>query len=45
MNLTGDVREQMRFGIFLGPFHRPDGNPTWDLQRDVRLVEWLDQLG
>ncbi|HTQ94036.1 MAG TPA: LLM class flavin-dependent oxidoreductase [Streptosporangiaceae bacterium] len=43
--MTDDIREQMRFGIFLGPFHRPEGNPTWDLQRDVRLVEWLDQLG
>jgi hypothetical protein len=35
----------MRIYAAIGPFHRPDGNPTWDLRRDVRLAEWLDELG
>src|SRR5947208_470962 len=35
----------MRFGIFLAPFHRPDENPTLALQRDLELIERLDELG
>jgi len=34
----------MRFGIFLAPFHRPDENPTLALQRDLELIERLDEL-
>jgi limonene 1,2-monooxygenase len=35
----------MKFGIFLGPFHRVGENPTLALDRDLELVEWLDYLG
>ena len=37
--------ERMKFGIFLGPFHRVGENPTLAIRRDIELVEWLDQLG
>ena len=36
---------RMKFGIFLGPFHRLGENPTLGLQRDLELLEWLDYLG
>jgi limonene 1,2-monooxygenase len=36
----------MRFGIFLPPHHVPVGqNPTYSLQRDVQLVQTLDDMG
>ncbi|HEX6512152.1 MAG TPA: LLM class flavin-dependent oxidoreductase [Chloroflexota bacterium] len=35
----------MRFGIFMAPFHEPGQNPTWTLERDLELIQWLDQLG
>src|SRR5213082_3121369 len=35
----------MRFGIFLAPFHPVGQNPTLALQRDLELIERLDQLG
>jgi limonene 1,2-monooxygenase len=34
----------MRFGIFLAPFHRHYENPTLSLERDLRLIEMLDEL-
>ena len=37
--------ERMKFGIFLGPFHRPGENPTLAIERDLELVQWLDTLG
>ena len=37
--------ERMKFGIFMGPFHRVGENPTLALDRDLELVEWLDDLG
>ncbi|MEU1521001.1 LLM class flavin-dependent oxidoreductase [Nocardia rhamnosiphila] len=43
MSTTDDHR--MRFGIFLGPEHKPSNNPTWDLERDLQLIEHLDKLG
>ncbi|HEY2100779.1 MAG TPA: LLM class flavin-dependent oxidoreductase [Pseudonocardia sp.] len=36
---------RLRFGIFLAPFHPAGENPTLALQRDLRLVEHLDQCG
>ena len=37
---------KMRFGIFLPPHHVPVGqNPTYSLQRDVKLVQTLDEMG
>ncbi len=37
--------DRMKFGIFLGPFHRVGENPTLAIDRDMELVEWLDYLG
>lgn len=37
--------DRLRFGIFMAPFHDPKGNPTAALQRDLSLVQWLDELG
>jgi limonene 1,2-monooxygenase len=37
--------ERMKFGIFMGPFHRVGENPTLAMDRDLELVEWLDHLG
>ena len=39
------LAERMRFGIFLGPFHRAGENPTLALDRDLELIQWLDYLG
>ena len=36
---------RLRFGIFLAPFHAAGENPTSALQRDLRLVQHLDELG
>ena len=35
----------LRFGIFLAPQHKPEGNPTLALRRDLELIEKLDSLG
>ncbi|GAB3279299.1 LLM class flavin-dependent oxidoreductase [Parasphingorhabdus pacifica] len=35
----------LRFGTFLAPFHPAGENPTLALQRDLKLVEYLDELG
>src|SRR5882757_8446356 len=35
----------MRFGMFMAPFHTAIQNPTLALQRDLGVIEWLDQLG
>ncbi len=37
--------EQLRFGIFLAPFHPVGQNPTLALERDLQLIEHLDALG
>lgn len=34
----------MKFGIFMAPFHRVGENPTLAMERDMRLVEHLDEL-
>ena len=36
---------RMKFGVFLGPFHRLGENPTLGLERDLELLQWLDYLG
>src|SRR5215831_18827067 len=36
---------KLRNGIFLAPFHPVDEDPTLCIQRDLELVEHLDQLG
>ncbi|MCB1647672.1 MAG: LLM class flavin-dependent oxidoreductase [Pseudomonadales bacterium] len=35
----------LKFGIFLAPFHPVRENPTAALERDMELIEYLDQLG
>ncbi|MGH7933851.1 MAG: LLM class flavin-dependent oxidoreductase [Candidatus Binataceae bacterium] len=35
----------MQFGIFMAPFHRVGENPTLCFERDLQLIEWLDELG
>jgi limonene 1,2-monooxygenase len=35
---------RLRFGAFIAPFHPLEENPTLAIQRDLELVEWLDQL-
>src|SRR3984957_4315292 len=36
---------RLRFGAFIAPFHPIDENPTLAIQRDLELVEHLDNLG
>jgi limonene 1,2-monooxygenase len=36
---------ELRHGIFLGPFHAKDENPTLCFERDMQLVQLLDELG
>jgi len=36
---------RMKFGVFLAPFHEVGRNPTYSLERDMQLIQWLDQLG
>lgn len=35
----------LKFGIFLAPFHSLKENPTLALERDLELVRFLDELG
>ena len=37
--------QRMKFGIFMGPFHPLGENPTLALERDLELLQWLDELG
>src|SRR6202000_2526364 len=37
--------QRLRFGAFIAPFHPIDENPTLAIQRDLELVQWMDQLG
>ena len=39
------LANRMKFGIFMGPFHRVGENPTLALERDLELIQWLDTLG
>ena len=34
----------LRFGAFIAPFHPTGQNPTYALQRDLELIELLDQI-
>lgn len=37
--------DRLRFGIFMAPFHPLGEDPTLALDRDLELLQWLDQLG
>ena len=36
---------KLRFGAFIAPFHPLSENPTLAIERDLELVQWMDQLG
>ena len=36
---------RLRFGAFIAPFHALEENPTLALERDLELVQHMDQLG
>lgn len=38
-------KERLRFGTFIPPIHPVGENPTLCLERDLQLIEHLDQLG
>ena len=42
---TIDADDHLKFGIFLAPFHPVGQNPTLALERDLQLIEHLDELG
>ncbi len=42
---TIDADGRLKFGIFLAPFHPVGQNPTLALERDLQLIEPLDELG
>ncbi len=42
---TIDAGGRLKFGIFLAPFHPVGQNPTLALERDLQLIEHLDELG
>jgi limonene 1,2-monooxygenase len=37
--------QHLRSGVFMAPFHATDDDPTLALRRDLKLIEWLDELG
>ncbi len=37
--------DNLRFGIFLAPFHALDEDPTMAMDRDMELIEHLDHIG
>ena len=39
------IKEALRFGLFCGPYHRPDLNPISAFQQDMEVIENLDRLG
>lgn len=39
------MTDRLRFGIFLAPFHPMDEDPTRALDRDMALIEHLDDIG
>jgi limonene 1,2-monooxygenase len=40
-----EAPDHLKFGIFLAPFHPVGQNPTLALERDLQLIEHLDELG
>ena len=35
----------LRFGMFMGPFHATNLDPTYALERDLQTIQLLDRLG
>jgi len=40
-----ELPDDLRFGIFLPPYHRTEQNPTTAIHRDLELIELWDALG
>jgi limonene 1,2-monooxygenase len=34
----------LKFGVFMAPFHRLGENPGLAIERDLKTIEWLDEL-
>lgn len=43
MRFSDEAR--IKFGIFIGPYHRPGINPTLSFQQDLEIIDQLDRLG
>ena len=43
--MTHSTEGRLRFGMFMAPLHTAIQNPTRALQRDLELIQLLDQLG
>jgi limonene 1,2-monooxygenase len=41
----GGAPTELRFGVFMAPFHTPGENPTLSIERDLELIVHLDRLG
>lgn len=39
------VSSRMKFGLFMAPYHGMRSNPTLDLEQDLQLVEYVENLG
>ena len=37
--------KKMKFGMFMGPYHKPGLNPTVALTQDMQTIENLDRWG
>jgi len=37
--------DRMKFGAFFAPLHAARENPTLAIERDIELIQWMDQLG
>jgi limonene 1,2-monooxygenase len=42
---AGLSKQSLRFGMFMGPFHATNLDPTYALERDLQVVMQLDRLG
>lgn len=38
-------QDKLKFGIFIGPYHKPGINPTLTFQQDLEIIEQMDRLG
>ena len=36
---------RLKIGMFMGPYHQPHESPTLSFERDLELIEWMDDLG
>ncbi|MGK0741908.1 LLM class flavin-dependent oxidoreductase [Leucobacter sp. Z1108] len=38
-------QDKLKFGLFIGPYHKPGINPTLTFQQDLEIIEQMDRLG